>query len=246
MKHYDNYLQLLLKTGMAKEDRTKENKELDIPDLYIFDQRYMSLFLMIEIEIRSKGYFVSKDLKDRTSLSDKSVERFIKYLVKKGHFLVKTGEDKRVKIFYPSKVLDKHIMTTWRMRIRQIEAILDFKTENLEKMLTFLRKTDEYPLPGDKKLLIDRPEAENLLGIYSSLCNQGLESSLNEFEGKNFSDLKKKLSEKLISEISPISKDIKKLLADTEYLDQILIDGAVKAEEIASNKVKEIQKILGF
>tara|TARA_B100001173_G_scaffold300909_1_gene300901 strand:+ start:170 stop:1171 length:1002 start_codon:yes stop_codon:yes gene_type:complete len=107
-------------------------------------------------------------------------------------------------------------------------------------------KTDAYPLPGDKKLLIDRPEAENLLGIYSSLCNQGLESSLNEFEGKNFSDLKKKLSEKLISEISPISKEIKKLLADTEYLDQILTDGAVKAEEIASNKVKEIQKILGF
>ena len=150
MKHYDNYLKLLLKTGMAKEDRTKENKELDIPDLYIFDQRYMSLFLMIEIEIRSKGYFVSKDLKEKTSLSDKSVERFIKYLVKKEHFLVKTGEDKRVKIFYPSKVLDKHIMTTWKMRIRQIEAILEFKAENLEEMLTFLRKTEEYPFPDNK------------------------------------------------------------------------------------------------
>ena len=151
MQFYDDYLKLFLETGMAKEDRTEENIALDIPDLYIFDQRYTTLFLIIEIEIRSKGYFVSKDLKDRTSLSDKSIERFIKYLVKKDHFFVKTGKDKRVKIFYPTKILDKHIMTTWKMRARQIEAVLKFDRENLKELLTFLNSSDKYPFPDNKE-----------------------------------------------------------------------------------------------
>ena len=151
MKFYDDYLKLFLETGMAKEDRTQENIALDIPDLYIFDQRYTTLFLIIEIEIRSKGYFVSKDLKDRTSLSDKSIERFIKYLVKKDHFFVKTGEVKRVKIFYPTKILDKHIMTTWKMRARQIEAVLKFDRKNLKELLVFLNNSNNYPFPNNKE-----------------------------------------------------------------------------------------------
>jgi len=151
MKFYDDYLKLFLETGKAKEDRTEENIALDIPDLYIFDQRYTTLFLIIEIEIRSKGYFVSKDLKDRTSLSDKSIERFIKFLVKKDHFSVKTGEDKRVKIFYPTKILDKHIMTTWKMRARQIEAVLKFDRENLKELLVFLNNSNNYPFPNNKE-----------------------------------------------------------------------------------------------
>ena len=82
--------------------------------------------------------------------------------------------------------------------------------------------------------------------IYSSINNQTIEDSLNEFEGKNFSEFKNKLSEILVERISPISLEIKKLLSDTNHLDQILLEGASKAEEIAGNKIKEIKKILGF
>ena len=56
-------------------------------------------------------------------------------------------------------------------------------------------KTDPMPMPLDQKGLLKRPEAENLLGIYSSFANQNLEKSITEFSGKNFSDLKQKLSE---------------------------------------------------
>ncbi len=107
-------------------------------------------------------------------------------------------------------------------------------------------KTDTHPIPSDVKGLYERPEAENLLGIYSSISNQTIEKSLNEFEGKNFSVFKNHLSEKLIEKISPISEEIKKLLAETDHLDQILSKGADKAESMAGNKIKEIKKILGF
>ena len=107
-------------------------------------------------------------------------------------------------------------------------------------------KTDPLPLPGGIDNLAERPEAENLLGIYSSLKNQNLEKSIIEFKGKNFSEFKEKLSETLIETIDPISKEIKKLLNDENYLDKILLEGSDKANEIASKKIKEIKDLVGF
>ena len=107
-------------------------------------------------------------------------------------------------------------------------------------------KTDTMPMPDDDKNLSKRPETENLLGIYSSLRNQKLEDSINEFKGKQFSDFKVKLSEILIETISPISKEIKKLLNDEKYLDEILLKGSEKAGKIASKKIAEIKELVGF
>jgi tryptophanyl-tRNA synthetase len=107
-------------------------------------------------------------------------------------------------------------------------------------------KTDPMVMPSDHKNLSERPEAENLLGIYSSLTNQNLEKSINEFNGKNFSNFKDKLSEILIEKIEPISKEIKKLLNDPKYLDDILLDGSTKADKIASEKIKLIKQLIGF
>ena len=107
-------------------------------------------------------------------------------------------------------------------------------------------KTDPLTLPKDIKGLVERPEVENLLGIYSSLKNKNLEDSISEFNGKNFSEFKKKLSEILIEKIDPISKEIKKLLNDEKYLDSILMEGSERAGKIASKKIKEIKELVGF
>jgi len=101
-------------------------------------------------------------------------------------------------------------------------------------------------MPINEKNLLERPEVENLLGIYSSLSDQTLEKSINEFYGKNFSELKIKLTEILVDKIEPISKEIKNLLNDPKYLDDILFDGANKADKIASKKIREIKKLVGF
>ena len=107
-------------------------------------------------------------------------------------------------------------------------------------------KTDPLPMPSDLNSLMERPEAENLLGIYSSITNQKLEQSISIFKGKNFSDFKESLSEILVDRIVPISNEIKKLLADPKYLDDILLEGSNKADIIASKKIKEIKKLVGF
>ena len=121
-------------------------------------------------------------------------------------------------------------------------------TDEKEKISNKIKKakTDTMPMPDDDKNLSKRPETENLLGIYSSLRNQKLEDSINEFKGKQFSDFKVKLSEILIETISPISKEIKKLLNDEKYLDEILLKGSEKAGKIASKKITEIKELVGF
>ena len=107
-------------------------------------------------------------------------------------------------------------------------------------------KTDPNPLPDNEKELKDRPEAENLLGIYSSLNNQNLTDTINKFSGKNFSEFKNNLAELVVEKISPISDEMKKIQRDNKFIDEVLKDGSEKANSIASKKMDQMRKIVGF
>ena len=107
-------------------------------------------------------------------------------------------------------------------------------------------KTDTKSFPTSEKDLTKRLEIQNLIGIYSSLKSQKITDTLGEFQEKNFSNFKEKLSEVVIENISPISKEISKLKSDKGHILQVLKDGSEKAEAIASEKVKKIKEIIGF
>jgi len=107
-------------------------------------------------------------------------------------------------------------------------------------------KTDPHPIPSSVEELNNRPEAKNLLGIYSSLKEISLEKTIEEFSGKNFSNFKEVLSQLLVEKITPISLEIKKILNEKNFIDQILHDGSSKADNLASEKIKKIHEIVGF
>ena len=142
MKLYDEYLQHIKEVTESRILLAENVKNLGIPQLYLFDQRYTVLFVISEIAFRKKGFFVATDLKSQTNLSDKSIERYIKLLLEKGFFYIKKGEDKRIKQYYPTKDLEKHMRATWEVRIKQIEAILQMSSK-YEEVLEFLKK-DKY------------------------------------------------------------------------------------------------------
>ena len=121
-------------------------------------------------------------------------------------------------------------------------------TDDADEIINKIKKakTDPLPMPTDINELDKRIEAKNLIGIYSSLTNTKLEKIIDEFSGKNFSEFKEKLSQALVEKISPISKEISKLLTEKNFLDSILLDGYEKANKIASNKIKKIHEIIGF
>ena len=64
--------------------------------------------------------------------------------------------------------------------------------------------------------------------------------------GKEYSFLKKKLAEALISEITPVGKEIQKLLKDKPYLKNILKKGSEKANIIAEENLKNIREKVGL
>ena len=107
-------------------------------------------------------------------------------------------------------------------------------------------KTDSSPIPDNEKELKNRPEALNLLNIYSDVTNKLLSTTLKEMSGKEFSYVKKELSEVLISAICPIGKKINILLDDKGYLDEVLQKGKEKAQLRAEENLKKIRELVGL
>ena len=107
-------------------------------------------------------------------------------------------------------------------------------------------KSDSEEIPDNLKILEKKPEALNLLNIYSEISKENLEKVLNEMSGKEYSFLKMKLTELLISEITPVGKEIKKLLSDRVHLEQILKKGKEKANIIAEENLKIVREKVGL
>ena len=107
-------------------------------------------------------------------------------------------------------------------------------------------KSDSEPIPDNLKSLEKKPEALNLLTIYSELSENNLEKTLQDMAGKEYSFLKNKLTEILVNEITPVAKEIQKLLDDKSHLMQILKNGSEKANIIAEENLKKIRDIVGL
>jgi tryptophanyl-tRNA synthetase len=107
-------------------------------------------------------------------------------------------------------------------------------------------KTDNELIPDTESKLADRPEARNLINIFSILSGITIEKTLKELSGKNFSELKNRLSEVLIKEIVPIGKKIKEFKKDTDAIKRILKSGGEKANVESQKTIKEVHKIVGL
>jgi tryptophanyl-tRNA synthetase len=107
-------------------------------------------------------------------------------------------------------------------------------------------KTDPDPLPHDEKALAARPEADNLVGIFAACANKTKAEVLKEFGGAQFSAFKPALSDLLVAKLSPITAEMRRLVADTVYIDQVLADGSVRAQALAAETMKAVKDIVGF
>ena len=101
-------------------------------------------------------------------------------------------------------------------------------------------------IPDSESKLTDRPEARNLINIFSILRGSTIDKTLKELSGKNFSELKNRLSDVLIKEIVPIGKKIKEFKKDANAIKKILKSGSQKANIESQKTINEIHKIVGL
>ena len=117
--------------------------------------------------------------------------------------------------------------------------------EDIEKKIK-KAKSDSSVIPENIKSLEKKPVALNLLSIYSEVSKKNLENVLKEMSWKEYSFVKKNLTDLLVSEICPVGKEIKKLMGDKTHLENILKKGSEKARIIAEENLKNIREKIGL
>ena len=107
-------------------------------------------------------------------------------------------------------------------------------------------KTDPHPMPESAGEAERRPEAGNLLGIYAALADKSLEATVAEFAGSPFSRFKETLSDLAVSVLGRIGGEMRRLLADPQYIDQTLRRGTERARAIADPNLRQVCDITGL
>ncbi|MGV6819871.1 MAG: tryptophan--tRNA ligase [Parvularcula sp.] len=107
-------------------------------------------------------------------------------------------------------------------------------------------RTDPEPLPQEIEGLENRPEADNLVGIYAALSDMTKEAVLAEFGGQGFGVFKPALADLAVEKLAPISGEMKRLLDDPDYLDSILLAGAERARMISDPIIRSVKETVGF
>ena len=107
-------------------------------------------------------------------------------------------------------------------------------------------KTDPEALPSEIEGLTQRPEAENLVGIFAALNGETKQDVLKTFGGGNFSAFKSALVDLAVAKLGPIGAEMKRLKDDPAFIDGVLVDGAARARAIAAKNMACVKDILGF
>src|SRR5579863_4154053 len=94
-------------------------------------------------------------------------------------------------------------------------------------------KTDPAPLPDSVDGLKERPEADNLVGIYAALAGESRQAVLDRFAGKGFAEFKPALAQVAVAVMTPVGETMRRMLADPAEIDRVLDKGADRARALA-------------
>jgi tryptophanyl-tRNA synthetase len=107
-------------------------------------------------------------------------------------------------------------------------------------------KSDSDILPKSQDDFEGRPEAANLMNIFAALSDTDIEEVCQQYGAEQFSTLKKELADLAVAKLSPIQDEMRRLMADTEYVDSVLSQGAERARVMAEPVLDEVRKTIGF
>ena len=107
-------------------------------------------------------------------------------------------------------------------------------------------KTADTLMPSSLDEVNKFPEINNLLNIFTGVTDKNKIELINFYKGLNFSGFKSDLADAIVDKISPIGNEIRRLMDDKKYLDNVLSIGNEKAKLKASKTMSEIYDIIGF
>lgn len=90
-----------------------------------------------------------------------------------------------------------------------------------------------------------KPGVSNLLTIEAALTGASIESLVEKYNGVGYGDFKASVAKCLVDHFAPIQERYEKLLS-SDQLDDILDEGARKANEVAVKTLKKMENAMGL
>ncbi|MEI5906525.1 tryptophan--tRNA ligase [Bacillus spongiae] len=114
--------------------------------------------------------------------------------------------------------------------------------KQIEKKIKSAVTDSEGIVKYDKE---NKPGVANLLSIYSILGNISIKELEEKYEGVGYGQFKTDLAAVVVNAIKPIQERYYELI-DSDELDQILDDGADRANKVASKMIKKMENAMGL
>jgi tryptophanyl-tRNA synthetase len=92
----------------------------------------------------------------------------------------------------------------------------------------------------------NRPEATGLLSIFAALADQPRAEVEARFADSSFAAFKGELADLVVAKLAPITAEMRRLMAAPDHVQQVLRQGAERAEAIAHDNLTRIYDLVGF
>ena len=111
-----------------------------------------------------------------------------------------------------------------------------------------MKKFKRAVTDSDNRIICSEEKAgiTNLLTIYAAMTDKTTEDAEKEFVGFGYGDFKMKVGEAVAAVVDPIRQEKNRLLADKDYLDDVLKRGAERAEYAARRTLSKVYKKVGL
>lgn len=119
----------------------------------------------------------------------------------------------------------------------------------LDNVDTIVKKIKKSVTDSDNCVRFDeenKPGISNLLSIYSAITCQSVEEVLAKVCDMNYGTFKETVAQAIVAEIKPIQDEFYKLVADENYLMEIVKKGAQDAYKMAMPTMKKVKECVGF
>ena len=117
------------------------------------------------------------------------------------------------------------------------------KPEEITKKIKKAVTDSEGIVKYDEK---NKPGVSNLMSIYSIITGKTMDEIEVEFEGQGYGVFKNAVADAVIKELKPFQEKYNEIINNKEYLDEIIKEGAKKAEVKASKTLKDVYKKVGL
>ena len=91
-----------------------------------------------------------------------------------------------------------------------------------------------------------KPGVSNLMSIMSALSGKTMDEISAEFDGLGYGKFKDAVADCVIAALEPIQKRYDEISTDKAYLQEVLSDGAQRAETIAHKTMLKVRKKIGY